>query len=166
MFVGYSEDSKAFRIYIFGHRNIEISNNVTFDEDVSLGKARDLPPPPPPEDKSDDMDILEGPFVPESKDDIVDDPMGPMDPSDPSPWDPPARKRPLWLKDTLQDVEKHVVAHGTFTESKKPYKYQAYVVVINNMIQVQPHTFEEVMKEQVWKDVMAEEYGYIMKNDV
>ena len=54
-----------------------------FDEDVSLGKAKDLSPPPQPEKKNDDMDILDGPSVPESERDIVDDPMEPMDPLDP-----------------------------------------------------------------------------------
>eukprot|EP00253_Pinus_taeda_P025730 PITA_25730 len=134
-------------------------------KDTALRKARDLPPPTPPEDNSDKMNILEGPFVPESKKDIVDDPMEPMDPLDP-PCDPPTRKRPLWLKDTLQDADKHVVAQGTFRESKKPCRYQAYVVAMNKMIQAEPSTFEEFVKEQVWKDAMTEEYESIMKNDV
>eukprot|EP00253_Pinus_taeda_P032236 PITA_32236 len=34
------------------------------------------------------------------------------------------------------------------------------------MIQVEASTFEEVVKEQVWKDAMAKEYKSIMKNDV
>jgi len=34
------------------------------------------------------------------------------------------------------------------------------------MIQVEPHTFEEAVKEQVRKDAMAEEFESIMKNDV
>ena len=29
-----------------------------------------------------------------------------------------------------------------------------------------PSTYEEVAKQQVWKDAMVEEYKYIMKNDV
>jgi len=33
------------------------------------------------------------------------------------------------------------------------------------MIQVEPPTFEEALKKQVWKDAMAEEYESIMKND-
>jgi hypothetical protein len=40
--VGYCEVSKAFRIYIPGHRHIEISRDVTFDEeaaDASLKKC-------------------------------------------------------------------------------------------------------------------------------
>jgi len=108
-FVGYSEDSKAFIIYIFDIRKVKISRDVTFDDDVALGKVRDLPLPPLPEENSDDMDILEGPFVPKSKKDIVDDPMEPMDPLDPPPSDPPTRKITLWLKDILQDAERHVV---------------------------------------------------------
>jgi hypothetical protein len=40
IFVGYYEVSKAFRIYIPGHRHIEISRDVTFDEDAMLKKSR------------------------------------------------------------------------------------------------------------------------------
>ena len=38
--MGYCEVSKAFRIYILGHRHIEISRDVTFDEEASLKKSR------------------------------------------------------------------------------------------------------------------------------
>jgi hypothetical protein len=40
IFVGYCEVSKAFRIYIPGHCHIEISRDVTFDEDAALKKSR------------------------------------------------------------------------------------------------------------------------------
>jgi hypothetical protein len=40
IFVGYCEVSKAFRIYIRGHRHIEISRDVTFDEEATLKKSR------------------------------------------------------------------------------------------------------------------------------
>jgi hypothetical protein len=35
-FVGYSESSKAYRIYIHGQRQIEISRDVTFEEEVGF----------------------------------------------------------------------------------------------------------------------------------
>ena len=38
--VGYCEVSKSFRIYIPGHRHIEISRDVTFDEEAALKKSR------------------------------------------------------------------------------------------------------------------------------
>jgi hypothetical protein len=40
IFVGYCEVSKAFRVYIPGHHHIEISRDVTFDEDATLKKSR------------------------------------------------------------------------------------------------------------------------------
>jgi hypothetical protein len=40
IFVGYCEVSKAFKIYIPCHRHIEISRDVTFDEEATLKKSR------------------------------------------------------------------------------------------------------------------------------
>jgi U3 small nucleolar RNA-associated protein 14 len=40
IFVGYCEVSKAFKIYIPGHCHIEISRDVTFDEEAALKKSR------------------------------------------------------------------------------------------------------------------------------
>jgi hypothetical protein len=40
IFVGYCEVSKAFRIYIPGYHHIEISRDVTFDEDAALKRSR------------------------------------------------------------------------------------------------------------------------------
>jgi hypothetical protein len=34
--VGYSESSKAYRIYIPGQRQIEISRDVVFEEEIAL----------------------------------------------------------------------------------------------------------------------------------
>ena len=40
LFVGYSEQSKYYRIYIPGYRQIEISRDVTFDEEKNFRKSR------------------------------------------------------------------------------------------------------------------------------
>jgi len=92
---------------------------------------------------------------------------GSMDPIDRPPSEPPtSRKRSLWLKDTLEDVEKHIEQRGTFCESKKPNKYQGYVAAMSTIVQSEPCTFKEAVKHQVWKDAINEEYESIMKNDV
>ena len=44
-FLGYSETSKAYRMSVLGEREVEISHDVTFDEDVALGKISNLPFP-------------------------------------------------------------------------------------------------------------------------
>ena len=43
IFVGYSESSKAYRIYFPGYKNIDISRDVKFDEDTSYYKSRKRP---------------------------------------------------------------------------------------------------------------------------
>jgi hypothetical protein len=42
-FVGYSDTSKAYILYIPDHQKIEISKDVTFDEDVSFHKSKHGP---------------------------------------------------------------------------------------------------------------------------
>lgn len=101
----------------------------------------------------------------------MDEPMpdvdGPLDPLNTLLDDSStSRKRPLWLKDTLEYVEKHFTPRGTFWERKKPIRYRGYLAAMSTIIHVEPCTFEEVVKHQVWKDVMNEECESIMKNDV
>ena len=40
IFVGYPESSKAYRIYFPGFKKIDISRDVTFDEDSAYNKSR------------------------------------------------------------------------------------------------------------------------------
>jgi hypothetical protein len=42
VFVGYSENSKAYRIYVPGQRQIEVSRDVTFHEEDTFKKSREL----------------------------------------------------------------------------------------------------------------------------
>ena len=39
-FVGYSESSKAYRVYIPGFRQIKTRRDVTFDEDTTFSRSR------------------------------------------------------------------------------------------------------------------------------
>jgi hypothetical protein len=40
-FVGYSESSKAYWIYIPGQRQIEVSRDVIFEEEIAFRRSRD-----------------------------------------------------------------------------------------------------------------------------
>jgi hypothetical protein len=42
MFVGYGESSKAYHIYIPGQQHIEVSRDVSFEEEVSFKILDDL----------------------------------------------------------------------------------------------------------------------------
>ena len=52
IFVGYSESSKAYRIYFRGYKKIDISRDVTFDEDIAYNKSRKRPAEEPEEEKA------------------------------------------------------------------------------------------------------------------
>ena len=43
IFVGYSDTSKAYRIYFPGFKKIDISRDVTLDEDSTYSRSRRLP---------------------------------------------------------------------------------------------------------------------------
>ena len=97
MFVGYSETSKAYRLYVPGQREVEICHDVTFDKDTSLRKVVNLPR------SEEDHEARLG-NQEEPKDETMPDVEGPMDSID-SP--PSLGKRPSWLRDTLEDAEGH-----------------------------------------------------------
>jgi hypothetical protein len=145
-FFGYSESSKEYQIYILGQRHIEVSRDVTFEEEVSFMRSR-----------GSHMDIDS-----EKQDEMV--------PS-PPPVDVPkdivvGQKRPTWTRQTLQEAEAHEAPHGTFQESKKPQRYSCYTAAMSHIIDSNPSCYEEASSQPVWRDAMMEEYQSIMKNDV
>ena len=102
MCVGYSEISKAYRVYVPGQREVEICHDVTFDEDASLRKVVNLPR------SEEDLEARLG-NQEEPKDETMPDAEGLMDPIDPPPS---LGKRPSWLRDTLKDIEGHMAPKG------------------------------------------------------
>ena len=111
MFVGYSETSKSYRIYVPGQREVEICHDVTFDEDAALRKVRNLPI------AKEDKEEEEACRKEEPKDESMPDVEGPLIPIDANSSN---KRRPSWLRDTLEDAEGHTVPMGTFCECKKP----------------------------------------------
>ena len=132
IFVGYGENTKGYRIYVAGQREVIISHDVTFDEDMALSKVINLPSLR----SSQEADTRE----PKEKDDeSMPDVEEPMDPTDPPPYEPSSsKKRPSWLKGLLDDAEGHAAPRGTFRESKKPNRYQGYMTIMSTIIQNKP----------------------------
>jgi len=158
--VGYSENFKGYRIYVAGEREVEISHDVTFNRDIALNKINNLPIPR----KDNEANIKKQGA---KEDETISDIDEPMDPIDSPPQESSSfKRRPSWLRETLEDAERHISPRGTFCESKKPNRYQGYLNVMSIIIQNEPSSFEEFVKQQVWKDAMNEEYKSIMKNDV
>ena len=55
IFVGYSESSKAYRIYFPGFKKVDINRDVKFDEDSAYNKSRKRP--------ANDLEELEAPRI-------------------------------------------------------------------------------------------------------
>ena len=61
---------------------------------------------------------------------------------------PETRKRPAWLESTLQEAEKHKAPSGTFRERKRPKIFSNYATLMTSLINAEPSTFEEVVKQK------------------
>ena len=63
--------------------------------------------------------------------------------------DPPAKRKPTWFKETMQEATKVTAPKGTFREMKRPHRYGGYVAFISKIINSEPTTFEDVNMLQV-----------------
>lgn len=114
IFVGYCEISKGYRIYVAGQKEVEISHDVTFDEDMVLRKINNLHVLGKEKQADAGNQVAkEDETMPD-----VDEPM------DPILHEPSSSKRKLsWLRETLEDAERRIAPRGTFLESKKLNRY-------------------------------------------
>ena len=105
----------------------------SMEEDVAYQRSRRT------ESDSDEQDasqkVLASPSPPAEKETLEDDSVEPTDPVDPAVPDSVSRdttilgqkRRPTWVRQTLQDTEGHTAPRGLFRESKRPQRYGCYV---------------------------------------
>jgi hypothetical protein len=177
IFVGYCEVSKAFRIYIPGHRHIEINRDVTFDEEAALKKSRrcqleevyEEEPVNPRTTES----VREVPRAAEPVREVIASPdeETPEDHDITEVQEPPQmtfshKRKPAWARELIQDGEKYGVPEGTTRQVKRPKPFSSYTALMCNLLDEEPTCFEEAIQKKEWADAMTEEYQSIMKNDV
>ena len=68
------------------------------------------------------------------------------------------KRKPQWVRQTLQDAEGHTAPHGALWESKRPQIFGCYVTLMSSILDSKPSTYDEVVGQQCWKDAMMEEY--------
>jgi hypothetical protein len=172
IFVGFCEVSKAFRIYIPGHRHIEISRDVTFDEEAALHKSRRC--------QLEEV-CEEEPVNPRTTESVREEPVRKViaspdeetleDHDTTEVQEPPqmtfSHKRKLsWARELIQDGEKYGVPEGTMRQVKRQKPFSSYTALMCNLLDEEPIGFEEAIQKKEWADAMTEEYQSIIKNDV
>ena len=143
IFVGYSDQSKAYIIYIPGFRQIEVNKDVTFDEDVDFSKSKKTHVDEVYEEEQEAPKIVEA-----SKPPIRDDEEEPI-PEDHDMEEPQelketphemisTRRRPARARDIIQEAERY----GAPEVSKRPRLHSNYVVLMCNFVDEEPTCFE------------------------
>jgi hypothetical protein len=157
IFVEYYEVSKAFRIYILGHRHIEISKDVTFDEDATLKKSRrcqleevrEEEPVIPRTAQS----VREVPRTskPVREDVVSPDEEIPKDHDLVEFQEPPQmtilhKRKPSWARELIQDGEKYGVPQGTTRHVKRPKPFSSYTALMCDLLEKELTCFEEAIQ--------------------
>jgi hypothetical protein len=122
IFVGYCEVSKAFIIYISGQHHIEVSRDVTFDEDATLKKSKlcQLEEVYEEEPVIPNTTMREVPRAAEPVREVVTSPDEELleDHDIVEVQQPPQmtilhKRKPAWARELIQDGEKYGVPQGT-----------------------------------------------------
>jgi hypothetical protein len=169
IFVGYCEVSKAFKIYIPGHRHIEISRDVTFDEEVALKKSRRCQLEEVCEEEPVNPRITESvrevPRAAEPVREVIASPDEETleDHDITEVQEPPQmtfshKRKPSWERELIQDGEKYGVPEGTTRQVKRPKPFSSYTALMCNLLDEEPTCFEEAIQKKEWEDAMTEEY--------
>ena len=67
----------------------------------------------------------------------------------------------------MKEVEESVgTPRREVKKSRASERFSSYMAVVTSLSELEPTTFEEASKHQVWRDAMMEEYNSIMKNGV
>ena len=115
IFAGYSERSKAYRIYFPGFKKIEISRGVAFDEDIAYKKSRKRPAKEPEE--------VETPIIHDTtmnEENQVEDQEfeEPQRPIDPPMENNPHKRKPAWVRE-INKMRKDIRLEKKITEKEK-----------------------------------------------
>jgi hypothetical protein len=167
IFVGYCKVSKALRIYIPGHHHIEISRDVTFDEDAVLKKSRRC--------QLEEV-YAEEPVIPRTVEPVREVVTSPdeelLEDNDTiEVQEPPQmtilhKRKPAWARELIQDGEKYAIPQGATRHVKRPKPFSSYTALMCDLLEEEPTCFEEAIQRKEWADAMTEEYQSIMNNEV
>ena len=103
IFVGYCEVSKFFRIYIQGFHHMEISRDVTFDEEATLKRSRKCHHEELYEEYAPPINVEAAPYP---KNETSED-HDKIDSQEPPTMNISRKGKPTWVREIIQEAEKY-----------------------------------------------------------
>lgn len=147
-----------YKIFIPGQKNIELSRNVIFEEDLAFKRALNSEDPSPlPSSERNTESESRRENIKEIEDEIQNLNLKETQNS---------KKRPLWAIKIVEEAQDFTTPSGTIKESKRPKRFSSYIANMNDLSKSEPTNVSNAIKHTGWKDAMTEEYKSIMKNDV
>ena len=141
--VGYSETSKAYRIFIPGQKTIELSRDVVFEEDLAFKKAINSNEPSP---LSNSESISESESQKENLEEVENENMI---------LEENSKKRPLWAIKTVEAAQDFVAPSGSVRESKRPKRFSGYTANMIDLSKTEPTNPFDAIKHPAWKEAMT-----------
>ena len=124
--MGYSESSKAYRIYFPRYKKIDISRDVTFDEDTTYNKSRKRPVEDPEEVEVPRIqDTTMNEATPEEDREIGE----PQEPVDPPHEKNPHKRKLAWVREAIQGAERYGAPKEMHRERKRTRSYSSYLAL-------------------------------------
>eukprot|EP00253_Pinus_taeda_P007442 PITA_07442 len=156
--MGYSENFKGYRIDVVGQREVEISHDVTFDEDIALTKINNLPIPR--KEKEADIGKLGA-----KEDETMPDVDEPMDPIDPPPQEPSSSKSKKRNRYQGYLIVMSTIIQNEPSSFEEAVEQQVWKDAMNE-------EYESIMKNDVWdvvprpqdKSVVTSKWLYKIKH--
>ena len=128
--MGYSKSSKAYRIYFPGYKKIDISKDVTFDEDTAYDKSRKRPVEKPEEVEAEVPRIHDTTMNEEDQD--FEEPQIPVDP----PLEKnPHKRKPSWVRELIQGAKRYGAPEENHRERKRTRSCSGYVALLCDFCQ-------------------------------
>jgi hypothetical protein len=141
VFVGYSENSKDYIIYVSGQMKIEVSRDVNFHEESTFNKSREI------QQESEAVQLASSSSENEDLYDQREEPReGPSKKTleisevlEITLEEPPSKRNPGWLKEIVQEAERIVAPKGIFRQRKRPHRFGGYVAMMSRISDSKPY---------------------------
>lgn len=137
VFIGYSENSKGYKIYIPGQKTIEISRDVKFEEDTTFNMS-----------KYDDESILEQ-ISDSSESHLVENEReynSKPPTSNPEETENNNKKRPFWARKSIEET--NVEPDEVMKENKRTRTHSCYVALITELNKTEPSNSTDALASQ------------------